>query len=379
MATPQPVQHNWYGAGSAQQAAQPQPVQHNWYGAGSAQQAAQPQPVQHNRYDAVVPQQQPQHAGLQHQQSGGAVYQQPRPAQPVLQSQYPAPVAAATLAPMARESFDSSVFSKNTGTFRGRIQSLLLWGCLLTGAAITLYRNDVLLKGAQQLNQEAAFLKLEKQWLGGAPAGTPRQVKALTSQATVTATSGVRATAGDAPLSAGSRENRETTRGAGDSSAAGVSDAASRAAETGASAQQSPAKPSTDGEGAGSKSASSNPAALSPSQREPGRTRGESAKAERAQQSPTPAAKRVSTTRSKPARSTPRVRSAKAAAEKPPKVEQKPASATPMPAAGSDDFLRMSMRNAVKDAKVKKKAAKSAKQKKKREGASSYDPLNGEI
>src|SRR5690606_5848860 len=114
--------------------AQPQPVQHNWYGAGSAQQAAQPQPVQHNRYDAGVPQQQPQHAGLQHPQSGGAVYQQPRAAQPVLQSQYAAPVAAATLAPMARESFDSTVFSKNTGTFRGRVQSLLLWGCLLTGA-----------------------------------------------------------------------------------------------------------------------------------------------------------------------------------------------------------------------------------------------------
>jgi hypothetical protein len=50
-----------------------------------------------------------------------------------------------------------------------------------------------------------------------------------------------------------------------------------------------------------------------------------------------------------------------------------------MPAAGTEDFLKMSMRNAVAKAETNKQDAKRQGRERKHAKSSSYDPLDGDI
>lgn len=84
---------------------------------------------------------------------------------------------------------------------RGLVKLIVGVGVPL-GAMWALYRNDVLYAWSQQLGREADFLRLERAWLGGAPAwGTPRSLRPLLEEGRQTGTAPSDATAAVATAS----------------------------------------------------------------------------------------------------------------------------------------------------------------------------------
>jgi hypothetical protein len=242
-----------------------------------------------------------------------------------------APVAP-SIPPPVDDSFDSEVFGRPKGRWRRRFQATLLWTSLISGITITLYRNDVLLDGARTLGLESTFLKLEQRWFGGPPMGTPRQVRQLMEES--------KATAAEAPQAA-----------------------AMPSAQTDAPSEVSraPAAASSDDRIDGSRSTA----------------REVEDKVVSASSAKTPDAKsdesntKPAVARAKPRKGSARTVRAKASRPKPSspaKAEAKNAPDTPAP--GTDDFLRMSMKNAVKN---------SASSSKKKKSGGAFDPLNGDL
>ncbi len=273
-----------------------------------------------------------------------------------------------SLAPSARDDFDSALFANNTGRFRSRFQSAVLWTGLACGTLVTLYRTDVLLLGAQSMKQESAYLELEKRWFGGAPGGTPREVRALTgttttqaaaAQPVATALAGASqaapATGPDAPLPSAKSDSSES----GDTLASAAKHDSTSDDDSKTEAAKAEATPATD------RKPSSGSTTLA-------------AAVKRSSPSPRPAPVKRSSASSNDDNDDP-YSSSRAAAKREevvdkPKRKEKPEPAEPMPAVGTEDFLKMSMRNAVAKSEKKK-----TKKRKKKASSTSYDPLNGDI
>ncbi len=261
---------------------------------------------------------------------------------------------------------DSWSFSKPKGSFGSQVISKMFWACLLSGAAVTLYRNDVLLEGARAMNQEARFLELEQRWLGGAPTGTPRQVQALTDEATSTSASRS-ASADMAPLPNAVSPSLP--------SPAAAPPPAGSAERSNASDREEEMRAAKN-EGSSAETVSAARLADAPAVGDARKANDAAPREDRATASPKRSSvKRTASTSTRSTPSAPRQKREQVAAPKPePKAAPK---SEPSPAAGTDDFLRMSMRNAVKEAKTKKKTGGGTAPK--RESASSYDPLNGDL
>lgn len=262
-----------------------------------------------------------------------------------LSSQVPTLSTAASLVPAARDTMDSSVFGNRSGRLRSRFQATLFWSCLLVGIAVTSYRTDVLLLGARNIGQESAYLELEKRWLGGAPAGTPRELAPLvghgaptellaSQHSTALAVPSAEPETAPSAATVGALDDPRGQQGAETQPAEPTAKDAAERGETppqGATTAALPARPKT-----------------------PSRT-GSSGGAGRdlAVSAPRPVA------RPKPV----------AAKPKPSQADQVEKA---MPAPGSDDFLRMNMREAVRKSEVNQKARK-------KKTSSAFDPLNGEL
>ncbi len=278
--------------------------------------------------------------------STSAAVRQPNAVNPP-SSMLVAPVAASSLSPAARETFDSAVFGNRKGRLRSRFQNGLLWGSALVGLMVTLYRNDILLQGAEAINQRTMFLELEKSWLGGAPAGTPRRLAAFSGSAATQPIATTNDKALDnAPLKPEAAVPNPTGVTPPKKEIPSSESAEQPAAESPPGTVDDPAKRAND--------APTAQAALKTNTAPP---RPQKTTISKSQQSKT-------THQTSVPKTTKKATTKKAAV----KAETE---STPMPAPGTDDFLRMNMENAVKRA-----AAKPAK---KKAGSSAYDPLNGDI
>jgi hypothetical protein len=234
---------------------------------------------------------------------------------------------ATSLSPGATDSLDMAVYDR-AGRLRSRVQAGLVWGSVIIGTLITLYRNDALLVGARSLQQGDTYLALEKRWLGGAPSGTPREVLTRT------------------------QPEPETT-----------TPAAVTTAPTDATAPGQPLQP-FEGD-----SADVPPAPKTGSQGpdEPGGEQGKATPAPSSAQQRTalvahskrvaPSAKRTTVTTK-----------TRVAVEATP---AKPEAAAPAP--GTDAFLRLNMAQAVE------RSGKAAASKRPNKVGGAYDPLNGDL
>lgn len=298
----------------------------------------------------------PPASGVRHAATLGATYTQPG------NSLAPVAFGAQTLVP---PSYDDVPFARPRGAgFGAKLQTTLFSLCLVAGVAVVAYRNDYLFQVARSMHQESNYLALERRYLGGAPDGTPRDVKKLVDGMPAVQTVILGNTrSGEKPL--------------GDSSATLASDGAlprvdslatvAKAAEPVVPAP-APAAPASVPKPVEAKAAAAS-AGIGGAHAEGARSVSRPApkaaepKPESSRRSEEPVAKRT-------------------VSERPSKAEPKP-EPEPMPAAGTDDFLHMSMRQAIKKKPKAEDSASSAssdsKPRTKKSSRGDYDPLNGEI
>jgi hypothetical protein len=242
--------------------------------------------------------------------------------------------------------------------------------CVLAGGAIVAYRNDYLFQLAKSFGQESSYLALERRHFGGAPDGTPRDVRKLvdgTVPAIQTVVLG----------SDTSRLSGETLGGS--PAATDGSLAASAAATPGTTEAGNLPKPDARGGGEGETNAASERLAIEkPSSSGVTEAQSKPADAPRANAgaratAPSEPARRTFVAKASEDTDTPsrgvRERAQKRVPE--PRPE-------PMPAAGTDDFLHMSMRQATKK-KSGSGAPSSDAPPKKKSSRADYDPLNGDL
>lgn len=272
-----------------------------------------------------------------------------------------APFAPQTAPPLVFDTHEDNPFQARSGGLRGRFQATLLVVGLLVGGTVTAYRNDLILEAARSANLEATYLRFERQWFGGAPAGTPRQVEGLLGPRDAQPTAlGASAVVGSlqpaSEVSDSSGEAREPN-----------SPAASAVKEAPEPAKRLSGALSAEEESSGAeppRGVEPEPAPAAPAKRSAARVT-----SPKPVPKPAPRAQRAVAAKPKPAPSPVRKPAAPAKAAKPAPAP-KPVNAKPTPAPGTDEFLRMSIRQAVKSGSKAKKKAPSA---------SAYDPLNGDI
>jgi hypothetical protein len=284
--------------------------------------------------------------------------------------QQPVSFAPPSVTPMVRDTLDSVAFGRPAGRLRRRVQGSLLALSLLAGAFITLYRNDLLLVWAQSVRQEPAYLAFEKQWLGGAPNGTPREVDALfgrsSSAADGSSLSGsslLGAAVLPSPLQGSQSSDAPAQReGSGLPERSGAAEATVIAdnVRTDDVGTPSAADP-TSAAPAVPMDVSSLPKVAS--------SRGRVSASARNSRSAEPTKESLASSRASE-----HGRSARDSDADEPSKKKEPSS-EPAPRPGTDDFLNASIRQAVEQSKSKKSKKKDRKSKK----SSSFDPLNGEI
>jgi hypothetical protein len=255
-----------------------------------------------------------------------------------------------SLAPIAQDSFDFEPFERAEGRWRKRIQFTLVALALIGGTFTTLHRNDLLFTWANSFQKGAAYLDFEKRWLGGAPAGTPREIDALLGRSpalpgegAVNTTSLVSAAVIQNPLEAQAAPAAKPELAVADA----PSEAAAKSVED-TSEKNAAAAP------AGNLGAAKSVEDL-PLQAESRSGRSKSAAA------PLARSRVASSTR---ARENDEDR----------QESRKAKSDTPKPNPASPDFLEASIRDAVKNSDKKSK-----KRKRKGKKSDSYDPLNGDF
>lgn len=275
---------------------------------------------------------------------------QAQPAYPLATPPHPVP---ASLAPMVQDSFEFDPFQRATGRWQRRVQFALVAAALLGGALTTLYRNDLLLSWANSFQKGAAYLDFEKRWLGGAPAGTPREIDTLLgrtptlpSESAVNTTSVVSAAVIKNPLQAQVTPTEDQAEPAAADAPTEPVAAKSEDAVEGNAAEAAPANLSAaksvedlplqvENRGGRSKSVANAPVARS----------------------------RVASNRSRSSDDSDEDR----------QESRKAKSDNPKPVPGSPDFLEASIRDAVKNSKKSKKKNRKGKK------SDSYDPLNGDF
>lgn len=303
-------------------------------------------------------------------------YSQPAYARPAY-SPAPNSLAPNSLAPIAMTAaparsweasdLDDVPFARRSRGAGSRVQGWLLTLCLLAGAGVVAYRNDYVFQLAKSFRQESAYLALERRYLGGAPDGTPRDVEKLVEgiapaiQTVVFGRDSARLDSeplgGQTALgAAGVVPNPVPEASAVTPTPSPTPEAAKAEAKADAVERLTPEKSSVIPESA------------------PKGTNTRSVVAPRAAEArPEPARRSFSAQASddseKPSRAS-RERAQKSEAE---------SRAEPMPAAGTDDFLHMSMRQAIKKKSGSAAAPSESAPKKKKSSRADYDPLNGEI
>jgi hypothetical protein len=276
---------------------------------------------------------------------------------------------------------DDVPFARRSGG-GARFQGWLLTLCVLAGGAVVAYRNDYLFQLAKSFRQESAYLALERQYLGGAPDGTPRDVKKLMDgvapaiQTVVFGRDNSRhdheSLGGSVGLGASSigASSIGASAGSGEQAGAAVAPASVPASESATKPQTVSVEPpktespnvatrATTTSATESKTTGYRASSPAPRVTEPKRESGSRSFANASDDD-------------KPARAS-RERVAKSEPEARPE---------PMPAAGTDDFLHMSMRQAIKKKSGSGASASSSSSeppKKKKSSRGDYDPLNGEI
>lgn len=345
----------------------------------------------------------PPASGVRHHGYGGpvahpsfaqpATYQGALPSSQVSQSGYQVPNSLAPFAMAAstsawdQSSLDDVPFARSSRGAGARFQGWLLTLCFVAGGAVVAYRNDYLFQIAKSVRQESNYLAIERQYLGGAPNGTPRDVKKLVDgmapaiQTVVFGRDNVRLDS--EPLGDGSLPRNSASEGASVGSSRETLPASSSVAAV--SPSDKPLVPTASDAEAVGRSGSATAAKASGAAANAGASVGLSSEPKtssyRSSAAAAPEPKREPVRRNlsernddadeKPARAS-RERAQKSEPESRPE---------PMPAAGTDDFLHMSMRQAIKK-KSGSGAAPSAPSeapKKKKSSRADYDPLNGDI
>lgn len=300
-------------------------------------------------------------SGVRHAATLGAAYTQP--------GNSLAPMALSGQSSWPSSNDDDVPFARSRG-IGAKLQTALFTLCLLAGGAVVAYRNDYLFQVAHSMHQESNYLALEKRYLGGAPNGTPRDVKKLVDGMPAVQTVILGNTrSGEKPL--------------GDSSATLASDGAlprvdslalaPKAAEPVVAAIPTAVEPASVVKPLETKVAATLGAGS-------GTTSAESARNMSRSEVSRPAPKAVEH-KYESSRRTEEPVAKRAVTERPHKAEPEP-KPEPMPAAGTDDFLHMSMRQAIKKKPKSDDSQPSASTKpsaSKKSSRGDYDPLNGDI
>jgi GYF domain 2 len=215
---------------------------------------------------------------------------------------------------------------------KARWQGWLMGLCLAGGGFVVSYRNDYLLQAARSMQQEKTYLALERQWFGGVPQGTPRQVQ----QMVMPLFPGV-------PVEGSPASQAPASSSAGDAPLVSERERLNEAAEPRPVESPTVAKEATD---------QTLPANIAPGQVKAFAT------IERAPAQPVKAVAAVH---------------ARAAVAQPTAKQSKPATKVlEAPEGQPKDFLHQSMRQSVLGGSKTSKAPKKKK-------SSEYDPLNGDI
>lgn len=260
--------------------------------------------------------------------------------------------------------------------------------CLLAGAGVVAYRNDYLLHVAKSARIESSYLALERKYLGGAPEGTLRSVQGMMGTTTTvvqkwTLPTETVALGGAGAASTGLAPHNSDNPGTLPKVNAPTTDAPNTSAAV------------DDGVGAGRGAGTPVDSGRVKGESEPTLRSDERSRASRDSSSVSGASvsssKYTKTTPEDSTSNNPGVSKAfreslasyksrkrdKGETSEPSETKTQ-ARSEPAPSPGTDDFLHMNMRQAIKK-KSADSSASSGITKKKRASKADYDPLNGDI